>query len=90
VNTEEIKTMTPEGLAESMKRLMMNPDFQIFLVYANEEREKAIEEGKKGRKEEKIIKQWAVIDGIDRVTALPMKLFNFGKKNTEETEPEED
>lgn len=74
--------ISPESLAEHMASLRTSPAFQILLQYAAEERENILEEGKASRRDEKNVKMWAVLEGFDRFSKLPEKLYTWGKNNS--------
>ena len=79
-----------KSLAMHMATLRASTGWQILLRYMNEEREKIIAEGKKGRREEKTIKQWAVLSGFDACASLPEKLEQYGKVVNENYDPSEE
>ena len=76
----DIKDIKPESAAEHIKNMQASMGWQILLRYMAEEREQILTEGKKARREEKTIKMWAVLEGMDRMIALPERIINAGKK----------
>lgn len=62
--------------------------FKILMQKWNEERERIIATGKSGRREEKTIKNWAVLDGFDSAVKLVYKLSLLERPKEESQEDE--
>ena len=86
----ELDITDPKVVKTHMKNLMATAGFQILMQYWNLDREAIIAEGKKGRTEEKTIKQWAVLDGFDRSVSRISQLANLPVEDEEEATSDED
>ena len=78
------------SVANAMRRLRAMREYHVLLQKINDLREQVIEEGKRGRAEEKQRRMWAVLDGIDRVALLPEKLEKQGDEAGEVVDVLED
>lgn len=75
---EKMKEYSRESISNLINQMCETGGFKIFVQFLNAEREKIIAEGKKARGEEKQIKNWAKLDGFDKVMELLTKLRKSG------------
>ncbi len=75
---EDIDMADSDAVASHIRDMRNTAGWAILLNHANVEREKIIAAGKEGRRDEKSIKMWAVLDGFDRMFALVAKLGKVG------------
>lgn len=86
MSKNDVDMNDPESIKIHIDTMRNSVGWQILLQVANLERESIIASGKAGRREEKTIKMWAVLDGFDRFFAIVNKLAKVNK--TEEQNPE--
>jgi hypothetical protein len=78
IKTEDLDLSDSNAIASHIRDMRNTAGWAILLNHANVEREKIIADGKAGRREEKTIKMWAVLDGFDRMFSLVAKLGKVG------------
>lgn len=78
--SNDTKNISPESAALHIKEMQKTMGWQILIRYFAEEREAILTEGKKSRREEKVIKMWSVLDGLDRAIGLPERIINAASK----------
>lgn len=77
------KNVSPESAAQHIIAMQKTVGWQILIRYWAEERENILTEGKKSRRDEKIIKMWAVLEGLDRAIGIADRVVAGGKKYEE-------
>lgn len=85
----ELDITNPRTVTTHIKGMMATPGYHILLQYLNLDRENIIEEGKKARKEEKMIKMWARLEGFDQVIKRITHLANLPVEEATEEPSEE-
>ena len=79
------KNVSPEAAAQHIIAMQKTIGWQILMRYFAEERENILTESKKSRREEKTIKMWAVLEGLDRAIGLADRVVAGGKEYDEVT-----
>lgn len=74
---KELNIADPKTVKLHVAALVASTGYQIVLQYLNIERESIIKNGKEARSEERQIRNWATLDGFDRVVATINKLANL-------------